>query len=97
MEILYAFSFDGGFVFEIKNTLLPNTAPKNERCQWILIKDQVKTILQFDSMTQTTRVFNDGIVLDLLQSTMILENQIYNLKDIKGNDNYILELQKFIS
>lgn len=99
MEVLFAFSFDGGFIFETKNTSLPESAPKHEKFQWKLVtvpnsdtnfvhpnitSDNV-SILEFMSRTETTRTFKNGIYLDLDNLIMKHGGQSYELTDVRGS------------
>lgn len=47
MEILYELTFNGGKIFEEKNTLLPKDAPKADRFKWFIQFGDQKTELDF--------------------------------------------------
>jgi len=96
MEVLFAFSSDGGFIFETKNTVLPKTAPKGDRFQWKLVKNNIVVVLNFDAMTETTRTFHDNIHLDISQLILVCDNQTYNIVNIKDDIIAMSELNKYI-
>ena len=87
MEVLFAFAFDDGVIYETKNTLLPSTAPKDEKFQWFLKTNDIKIPLEFSSRTDTTRTFKSGIVLDIAGLVMSWNNENYKLTDVKGHSS----------
>lgn len=95
MEILYAFAFAKGFIFETKNTTLPNTAPKSDKFCWKLVFNDVVEILRFSSMTETTREFENNINLNLSELTLSLNNEHYILTNIKQDPEILNKLCKY--
>lgn len=83
MEIIYAYEFSRGAIVEIKNTNLPITAPKEERFCWSLCIDGVKSVLEFESRTETTRKFKNGLELDILNLKMVYQGITYDIINIK--------------
>lgn len=94
MEVLFAFSFEDGLIFETKNTLLPQTAPKHEKFQWKLVSNNDTTVLDFSSRTDTTRSFTNGIHLDLEHLLMSYNDRTYKLTNVK--DSISLEMEDVI-
>jgi hypothetical protein len=81
MEILYKFQFSRGEIFEVKYTDLPKTTSKNERFKWFINLDGQESLLEFVSMTSTTRNFR-------LNDTVIhLDIEVLNINI--GDDKYV--------
>ena len=88
MEILFAYAFEGGYIFETKNTTLPSSAPIHEIFQWYLRLNENITTLEFSSCSDSTRSFKNGLYLDMSTLTMTWKGSTYHLSDVKNNVSY---------
>lgn len=82
MEVLFSFTFSDGLIYEVKNTLLPKDAPRDQRFQWIIyyFVDGKTELLEFKSMTPTTRSFQNGTFLDLDKMELTRDDKTFKLK-----------------
>lgn len=84
MVILFAFSFENGYIFELCNTKLSPNSPTNEIFKWYINYQGYITCLDYENSTKTTRSFKDGTYLDIESLFLKYNNNLYSLKDI-GN------------
>jgi len=96
MEVIYAFEFNEDcYIFEIKYTGLPKTAPKNDKFKWWLdINGQIR-VLKFDKMTPTSRSFENGKIILELNSHIIIDNNEYPVTDVKDNFTPSMKCYKY--
>ncbi len=84
MEVIYAFEFDEDcYIFEIKYTGLPKTAPKEDRFKWWLDYYEHIKVLKFHNMTSTSRSFENGKIKLELGSHIIIDNVKYPISNVK--------------
>ena len=81
-RILYAFSFDQGYIYEIEK---PGQT-KAEKYQWYLLRNDRPEPLSFKSSTETTREFNDGTKLSLSHCTLERKGECYKAAPCSGWD-----------
>lgn len=62
MEVINHFSSECLTIFETKNNAIPDTAPKSDKYQWILVQQARITFLHFKSMESGLPVFQEGIL-----------------------------------
>ena len=85
--ILYAFKFLGGYVFEVRWDGIPDTAPKSERYQWIVVDGRNRVRLDFDRMDESTRYFKDGTELDITdRMVMYFHGYVHGLEPCTDQD-----------
>eukprot|EP01099_Mayorella_cantabrigiensis_P000269 TRINITY_DN1124_c0_g1_i1.p1 TRINITY_DN1124_c0_g1~~TRINITY_DN1124_c0_g1_i1.p1 ORF type:complete len:116 (-),score=38.32 TRINITY_DN1124_c0_g1_i1:141-443(-) len=97
MEALFCFSNGSFHVIELCFTSVPDTAPKSEKFQWILLSENQLTKLEFREMGKladgrSLRRFQQGILI--FGETEAYFNHVQNLQKVGTCPNQILEQVK---
>lgn len=77
MNILYAFSFENKYIFEVKNE---NETEKLKRYQWF-VYDSNLLKLDFQESYEKTRYFKDGTILDMESKCVFYNGVLYDAKE----------------
>lgn len=90
MQCIYRFGFETGEIYEVKDTSLPKSAPKEDRFKWYIKynTEPSATALEFVLMTPTTREFRIGEVevhLDIDKLILIIGSCLYRVTQLKAD------------
>jgi hypothetical protein len=85
-SILYSFKFGENYIFEVKWTDVNENAPVAMKYQWFLYYDGNISKLQFKSMNDKIRRFQDNSILDMNFHMYIMHNEIYKIEPCSADE-----------
>jgi hypothetical protein len=77
---LYLVGVKDSYLYETKDTSLPEDAPKDKRFQWYIKEGKTERKLYIEKVEKGTRYFTDGTVLDI-------EGLTYNGKPLSKEEH----------